>query len=77
MSEYQYYEFAAIDRPLTEHEMDELRQLSSRAEITPTSFTNVYHFGSFRGNPKKMVEKHLPGELGQLSCDDPPAELGA
>ena len=26
MSEYQYYEFQAIDRPLTEKEMRELRQ---------------------------------------------------
>jgi hypothetical protein len=59
MSEYQYYEFAAIDRPLTEKEMDELRELSSRAEITPTSFTNVYNFGDFRGDPKKMMEKYF------------------
>ena len=41
MSEYQYYEFRAIDRPLTEEEMDELGALSSRAEITPTSFKNA------------------------------------
>jgi hypothetical protein len=59
MSEYQYYEFAAIDRPLTEKEMDELGKLSSRAEITPTSFTNVYHYGDFRGNPRKMMEKYF------------------
>lgn len=59
MSEYQYYEFAAIDRPLDEEEMDELRGLSTRAEITPTSFTNVYHFGDFRGNPRKMMEKYF------------------
>lgn len=59
MSEYQYYEFAAIDRPLSEDEMDELRRLSSRAEITPTSFSNVYHFGSFRGDPKRMMEKYF------------------
>ncbi|HVX14885.1 MAG TPA: hypothetical protein VHC22_27090 [Pirellulales bacterium] len=59
MSEYQYYEFAAIDRPLTEKEVSELRKLSSRAEITPTSFRNVYHFGNFRGDPKKMMEKYF------------------
>ena len=34
MSEYQYYEFRAIDRPLDEDERDELRALSTRAEIT-------------------------------------------
>ena len=30
MSEYQYYEFQAIDRPLTAREMSELRAVSSR-----------------------------------------------
>ncbi|MGH7136447.1 MAG: hypothetical protein ACREHD_11960 [Pirellulales bacterium] len=59
MSEYQYYEFAAIDRPLTEEELEEVGALSSRAEITPTSFKNVYHYGSFRGNPLKMMEKYF------------------
>ncbi len=57
MSEYQYYEFQAIDRPLTSRQMGELRRLSTRAEITPTSFTNEYHWGDFRGNPRKMMEK--------------------
>ena len=35
MSEYQYYEFQAFDRDLTEKEMGELRAFSTRAEITP------------------------------------------
>ncbi len=43
MSEYQYYEFLAIDRPLTSEEMADLRALSTRANITPVSFTNEYH----------------------------------
>lgn len=33
MSEYQYYEFQAIDRGLTDKEMSELRSFSSRADI--------------------------------------------
>ena len=37
MSEYQYYEFLAVDRPLTEGEMGELSGISTRADITPTS----------------------------------------
>lgn len=59
MSEYQYYEFQALDRRLTEEEMDELRKLSSRAEITPTSLTNEYQYGSFKGNPGKLMEKYF------------------
>ncbi len=40
MSEYQYFEFQAIDRPLNKKEMAELRSYSTRARITPTSFIN-------------------------------------
>ncbi len=57
MSEYQYYEFQAIDRPLDEADQAALRKLSSRAEITSRSFTNEYHWGDFRGNPRKLMER--------------------
>jgi hypothetical protein len=40
MSEYQYYEFQAIDRPLSRQDREVLRSLSSRARITATSFVN-------------------------------------
>ncbi|MDP8207640.1 MAG: hypothetical protein P9L92_13320 [Candidatus Electryonea clarkiae] len=59
MSEYQYYEFLAIDRQLTSEEMDKLRSLSTRAAITPTCFRNFYNWGDFRGNPRKMMEKYF------------------
>lgn len=49
MSEYQYYEFQAIDRPLSEADRAELEKLSSRAQVTSTSFTNEYNYGKFRG----------------------------
>jgi hypothetical protein len=57
MSEYQYYEFLAIDRSLTEEEMDELRALSTRAAITPVSFTNEYNWGNFKGDPYKLMQR--------------------
>ena len=57
MSEYQYYEFIAIDRSLTEEEMDWLRGLSTRADITPVSFTNEYHWGDFKGSPDKLMQR--------------------
>jgi hypothetical protein len=50
MSEYQYYEFAAIDQPLTGMEMSKLRAVSSRAVITPNGFTNHYHWGSLKAD---------------------------
>ncbi len=40
MSEYQYYEFRSLDRPLTKKQMDELRDYSSRAHISSDSFVN-------------------------------------
>lgn len=55
MSEYQYYEFLAIDKPLTHDDMDVLRGISSRATITPVSFTNEYNYGDFKGNPEKLM----------------------
>jgi hypothetical protein len=63
MSEYQYYEFTAVDKPLNEKDMQALRNLSSRAQITPTSFVNEYHWGDFKGNPLKLVEKYFDAFL--------------
>ncbi len=59
MSEHQYYEFQAVDRPLSEAERKELRALSSRARITATSFTNHYEWGDLKGDPKKLVERYF------------------
>jgi hypothetical protein len=63
MSEYQYYEFQAIDRPLTEQEMRELRAYSTRATITPTRFVNHYEWGNFKGNPAVWMEKYFDAFL--------------
>jgi hypothetical protein len=56
MSEYQYYEFRAIDRPFTKQEMASLRATSTRAHITSTSFINIYNYGDFRGDPEAIME---------------------
>jgi hypothetical protein len=57
LSEYQYYEFQAIDRPLSEADRSALRSLSTRARITPTSFTNHYEWGNFKGDPRQLMER--------------------
>lgn len=57
MSEYQYYEFQAIDRPLDRAEQQALPSVSSRARITATSFTNEYNWGDFKGDPRKFMER--------------------
>ena len=58
MSEYQYYEFLAVDRSLTERQLAEIRGISSRAELTPTSFVNEYNFGDFKGDRLKFLSKY-------------------
>jgi len=63
MSEYQYYEFQAIDRPLTDGEMRTLRSYSTRATITRTSFVNDYSWGAFKGNEDAWMEKYFDAFL--------------
>ncbi|MFG2047360.1 hypothetical protein ACGFIW_08035 [Micromonospora sp. NPDC048935] len=63
MSEYQYYEFTAIDRPLTGRERAELRSLSTRADITTTSFINTYEWGDFKGDPRTLMERYFDAHL--------------
>ena len=55
--EYQYYEFQAIDRPLTKAEQDYVQSLSSRVRPTATSAVFTYSYGDFRGSPLSVLER--------------------
>lgn len=59
MSEYEYFEFQAIDRSLTTDELRALRAISSRATITPTRFSNFYNYGSLKANPHELLAKYF------------------
>ena len=63
MSEYQYYEFVALDRPLTTDEMAELRAISTRAEISATGFRNEYNWGDLKADPTKLLERYFDAHL--------------
>jgi hypothetical protein len=63
VSEYQYYEFLAVDRPLSKAEVAQVRALSTRADITATRFVNEYHWGNFRGDATKLVEELYDAHL--------------
>ena len=63
MSEYQYYEFLAIDRPLDARQQQELRALSTRARITATRFVNTYHWGDFKGDPRLLMSRYFDAFL--------------
>ncbi len=58
MSEFQYYEFQAIDRPpLSAATQRALRRITTRAEITSRSLVNTYQWGNFKGDPRRLVER--------------------
>jgi hypothetical protein len=63
VSEYQYFEFQAIDRPLNKREMAELRSYSTRARITPTGFVNDYSWGDFKGDADVWMDKYFDAFL--------------
>ncbi|WP_106402184.1 hypothetical protein [Actinocorallia populi] len=63
MGEYQYYEFLAVDRPLGAEEQAEVRELSTRAEITATGFVNEYEWGDFKGEPRRLMERYYDAHL--------------
>ena len=63
MSEYQYYEFQALDRALTAQEQKTLQSLSSRAQVTPHRASFVYHYGDFRGNPEALLAQSFDAML--------------
>ncbi len=63
MSEYQYYEFVAIDQPLSADEQADLRAISTRALITPTSFVNHYEWGDLKADPRRLVERYFDAFL--------------
>ncbi|MEZ4668177.1 MAG: hypothetical protein R3E39_09710 [Anaerolineae bacterium] len=63
MSEYQYYEFQALDRPLAHEAQAEIQSLSSRVQLTPTSASFVYNYSDFPGDPYRVLVKYFDAML--------------
>jgi hypothetical protein len=63
MSEYQYYEFQALDQPLTDEARQDMRRLSSRVHLTANSASFVYNYSDFRGNPVDVLSKYFDAML--------------
>jgi hypothetical protein len=57
VSEYQFYEFLAVDRTLSVADQRALRAISSRAEISSTRFVNEYNFGDFKGDADEFLHR--------------------
>jgi hypothetical protein len=69
MSEYQYYEFQAIDRALSADQVDKLRSYSTRAQITSTTFTNEYYFHKPQTSSSTFASLPVPPAAPTLDCD--------
>ena len=63
MSEFQQYQFRAIDQPLAESQRKEVNSWSSRASASSTSVTFTYHYGDFKKDEKKAMEEYFDAML--------------
>ncbi|RSM56778.1 hypothetical protein DMB66_33010 [Actinoplanes sp. ATCC 53533] len=63
MSEYQYYEFVALDQALTAKQQGELRAVSTRGRISSSSFVNDYQWGDLKTDPAKWMERYFDAHL--------------
>lgn len=64
MSEYQYYEWQTIDRPLSPIEMDAVSGLSSHMEtVTSTQAIVSYSWGDFKHDPRQVLLQYFDTHL--------------
>ncbi len=64
MSEYQYYEWQTIDRPLTASEQREVDGLSSHMDtVTSTQAVVTYSWGDFKHDPQIVLLKYFDAFL--------------
>lgn len=64
MSEYQYYEWQTIDRPLTAAEQREVQALSSHMDtVTSTQAAVTYSHGGFKHNPAQVLLQYFDAFL--------------
>ena len=82
MSEYQRYQFQCLDNILTQAQRIQLREISSRAEITNSSFLVYYHCSGLRADPVEVLSRYFDigmyySEWGQVDIyiKLPPASL--
>lgn len=70
MSLYIHYEFITVDQPLDREQLAELSGFSTRAEITPSSFTNHYDWGDLKVNPSTLMARYFDAGLRWTSAGD-------
>ncbi len=63
MSEYQYYEWQTLDRPLTAAEQKAVNELSSHINVTSAQAIVTYNWGSFKHDPVNVLAKYFEAYL--------------
>ena len=63
MSEYQYHEWQALERPLTASEQKVLNGLSSHIDVTSSQAIVTYEWGSFEQKPLEVLAKYFDAYL--------------
>ncbi|NJM40349.1 MAG: hypothetical protein HC853_06070 [Anaerolineae bacterium] len=64
MSEYQHYEWLAIDRPLNHEQLRAVQALSSHMDdATPTHAQVTYSYGDFKHDPIKVLTSYFDAHL--------------
>ena len=59
MSEFQYYEFQALERSLDSDALQNLRQISSRAEISCSRFAVTYNWSDLSADPLDLLARYF------------------
>jgi hypothetical protein len=63
MSEYQYYEWQTLDRPLTAEEQDAVNGLSSHIDVSSTNAVVTYEWSDFKHDPLEVLAKYFDAHL--------------
>ena len=63
MSEYQYYEWQAVDRVLTAEEQAAVHRLSSHIEVSSSRAVVTYNWGDFKHDPEEVLLKYFDAHL--------------
>jgi hypothetical protein len=63
MSEYQYYEWQTLDRPLTPEEQAAVNELSSHIDVTSSRAVVTYSWGDFKHDPIQVLAHYFDAFL--------------
>ncbi|MBM3181864.1 MAG: hypothetical protein FJZ86_16160 [Chloroflexi bacterium] len=63
MSEYQYYEWQTLERPLTSTEQKSVNGLSSHIDVTSSQAIVTYEWGDFKHDPINVLAKYFDAHL--------------